>query len=221
VFWFILEHSSENYATKREKLRLISDQIFNKITKDECEVYDKVTFGTLFTNLFPILFNWEVRKAFALSQVPELKTTNSDFGSGIYTLCQSIWPKFSKSLSTYIIYILEQKRRELKDELHQARQYDSIFNFGSIVVPVCVAITMSANILTFIFISNYMSIYGDKDMVPLYAISICSLFGLIIGLLLKQVFNQSYPRKHRYKNLREEIENIDIKISGIKNTNRT
>ena len=193
-------------------------QVFNKITKEECEVYDKVTFGTLFTNLPPILFNWEVRKAFALSQVPELKTTNSDFGNGIYVLCQAILPKFQNELDTYMVDILEYKRKELKDQLQQSRKSTNgsfLESLVSIIIPLATFFIGTLPVLIFLLegklslTSNYN--YILTIMIPMLTAIMISTFPSIIQQM------RSNPRRNEYMKIQDELDNITTKIHEIRN----
>jgi cellulose biosynthesis protein BcsQ len=86
-------------------------QIFNKITDEEYAVYEKVTSGTLFDAVPPIKFNWQVRKAFAFAQVPEMATTNTEFGNDVFQLAKILFPTLVNRLFVYSkkILLMEQE----------------------------------------------------------------------------------------------------------------
>lgn len=67
-------------------------QLFNKITEDEREVYEKLSGGTLFPNLPPIPFDWQVRAAFATSHIPSVTSKSSAFGLGVLRILKIIFP---------------------------------------------------------------------------------------------------------------------------------
>ena len=94
-------------------------QIFNKITTEENKIYDKVFAGTIFTSLPSIMFNWEVRKAFAYSQVPELISTNVEFGKNVYEVAKIIFPKLAIQLKTYEQMVLLFEQEELENKIKQ------------------------------------------------------------------------------------------------------
>lgn len=94
-------------------------QIFNKITTEENKIYDKVFAGTIFTSLPSIMFNWDVRKAFAYSQVPELVTTNVEFGKNVYEVAKILFPKLIIQLKTYEEMVLLFEQEELETQIKQ------------------------------------------------------------------------------------------------------
>ena len=55
-------------------------QIFNKLTEEERPIYEKIFGGTIFPNLPPIPFDWQVRAAFSVRAVPGVMTESSAFG---------------------------------------------------------------------------------------------------------------------------------------------
>lgn len=98
-------------------------QIFNKVTPDEYKIYSKVTGGTFFTNIGTITFDWSIRNAFSLAQIPNLRNTKSDYGIQIYEICKSIFvgAKYQERLATFSLnYSIEKidiEVQELKREL--------------------------------------------------------------------------------------------------------
>lgn len=66
-------------------------QVFNKASKEEYEIYSKVSGGTVFTNIDTILFDWKIRKAFAVSQIPDMENTSANYGSQIFNLCSVLF----------------------------------------------------------------------------------------------------------------------------------
>jgi MinD-like ATPase involved in chromosome partitioning or flagellar assembly len=73
-------------------------QVFNKLTEEERPIYERVAGGTLFTNLPPLPFDWQVRAAFALGEIPGVLSTSSAFGLGILRLMQTLFPRFAAEL---------------------------------------------------------------------------------------------------------------------------
>lgn len=66
-------------------------QVFNKASKEEYEIYSKVSGGTVFTNIDTILFDWKIRKSFAVSQIPDMQNTSANYGAQIYNLCSILF----------------------------------------------------------------------------------------------------------------------------------
>jgi MinD-like ATPase involved in chromosome partitioning or flagellar assembly len=75
-------------------------QVFNKLTEEERPVYERVAGGTLFTNLPPLPFDWQVRAAFALREIPGVLSTSSAFGLGILRIMHTLFPRFAKQLAS-------------------------------------------------------------------------------------------------------------------------
>ena len=103
-------------------------QIFNKVTSDEYEIYRKVTGGTFFTNIGTITFDWSIRKAFSLAQIPDLKNTNSEYGLQIYEICKVVFmgAKYQERLAifnlNYYIEKIDVEMNNLKCELRDEKK---------------------------------------------------------------------------------------------------
>src|SRR5580692_11910163 len=74
-------------------------QVFNKLTEEERPIYERVAGGTLFNNLPPLPFDWQVRAAFALREIPGVLSASSAFGLGILRLMQTLFPRFAERLA--------------------------------------------------------------------------------------------------------------------------
>jgi cellulose biosynthesis protein BcsQ len=94
-------------------------QVFSKITEEEYKIYGEIPGGTLFDPLPPITFNWEVRKAFALAQIPDLYSVDSRFGSDLYKLAITVFPKYRDRLFEYKKKVAEKEIKELEFEIEQ------------------------------------------------------------------------------------------------------
>jgi cellulose biosynthesis protein BcsQ len=75
-------------------------QLFNKITEDEREVYEKLSGGTLFPNLPPIPFDWQVRAAFATSDIPSVTSRSSAFGLGVLRILKIVFRNLADKIET-------------------------------------------------------------------------------------------------------------------------
>lgn len=103
-------------------------QIFNKISDEEFDVYNKIIGGTTFMPLDPIKFNWEVRKAFAFAKVPEMVSTNAEFGNDVFKLANNLFRPLEKQLFDYKRKILTQEREEIELTMKklEATRYDAV-----------------------------------------------------------------------------------------------
>ena len=75
-------------------------QIYNKLTEEERGIYEKMEAGALFPNLPPIPFDWQVRAAFALGQIPNTASIDSAFGLGVLRVLRPLIPGANEALTT-------------------------------------------------------------------------------------------------------------------------
>lgn len=66
-------------------------QIFNKVSNEEYQIYSKISGGTVFTNIATIMFDWKIRKAFAVAQIPDMENTGAFYGEQIYNVCKILF----------------------------------------------------------------------------------------------------------------------------------
>ena len=66
-------------------------QVFNKATDEEYEIYSKISGGTVFTNIETVMFDWKIRKAFSIAQIPDMESTSAGYGEQIYNICRVLF----------------------------------------------------------------------------------------------------------------------------------
>lgn len=76
-------------------------QIFNKLSEEERIVYNKIIGGTLFPNLPPIPFDWKVRAAFSLGQIPSIDSKDSAYGLAILRLAKQIFNQHEELINSF------------------------------------------------------------------------------------------------------------------------
>ena len=194
-------------------------QIFNKITKEENEVYKPIFFGTLFTLLPSVIFNWNVRKAFAYSKVPELVTTNADFGKDVYEIAKILFPKLEKKLVTYEHMVLmfeqdelETRIRKIQEEKRKYKNVGRIYQINRFIEPIM-------NICTILVGGGVLalSIYYDRiwlvdnNEYPFF------LLFLVMGLVLMLLFSIFYLQyKRRRRESFYQLETMDRKLDKMR-----
>lgn len=67
-------------------------QVFNKATQEEYDIYSQLSGGTVFTNIETVMFDWKIRKAFSVSQIPDMENTSANYGTQIYKICNVLFP---------------------------------------------------------------------------------------------------------------------------------
>lgn len=95
-------------------------QVFNKATKEEAEIYSKVTSGTMFDNIGCILFDWTVRRAFSISKIPDMIHTSAKYGVQVCELCDALIknPEITKKLDSYF------KKKRIDELKSQVKRLD-------------------------------------------------------------------------------------------------
>lgn len=70
-------------------------QIFNKATDEEHKIYSKISGGTVFTNIETVKFDWKIRKAFSVAEIPDMEKTSANYGMQIYNICKILFKEES------------------------------------------------------------------------------------------------------------------------------
>lgn len=103
-------------------------QVFNKVTKEEYDIYSKVSGGTFFVNIESVMFDWKIRHDFSVGQIPDMKTTSAHYGKQIFNICnvlfkeeemQESFCKFGKIIELNDITEQEQQTKERLDQLKE------------------------------------------------------------------------------------------------------
>ena len=100
-------------------------QIFNKATDEEYEIYSKISGGTVFTNIETVMFDWKIRKAFSIAQIPDMERTSARYGEQIYNICKILFneEKIQEKIKKYDIIIRLNKNQEqekiLRDKINE------------------------------------------------------------------------------------------------------
>lgn len=203
-------------------------QIFNKVTSDEYEIYRKVTGGTFFTNIGTITFDWSIRKAFSLAQIPDLKNTNSEYGLQIYEICKVVFmgAKYQERLAifnlNYSIEKIDAEMNNLKCELRDEKKtytHNKISQRLSMMLSLlgcCVAfpimLLLSNNQLE-VFFENLTT--DISMLVLIVGITVPLLFSLIISLIStwqdKKMLSSQWKIRH------EQETNLHIKRESLAN----
>lgn len=184
-------------------------QIFNKITDEEYEIYNKVISGTLFDSLPPITFNWEVRKAFAFAQVPEMISTNVEFGNDIFQLAKLLFPKLNDELSWYSNKIREKEKEELELELIKMQNESFYFmrkkkyTRALFVIPSILFLLLSIYVIIMIANTSYVIIVAGFIVVIMMA------FWTFYGEKLYKSNSTSIDYEYEIRKLENKLKNIN------------
>lgn len=75
-------------------------QILNKLSEDERLIYERAIGGTIYPSLPPIPFDWRVKAAFGLGEIPGVAVEDSAFGLGLLRVLKSLIPEAREKLDS-------------------------------------------------------------------------------------------------------------------------
>lgn len=189
-------------------------QIFNKITPEENKIYDKVFAGTIFTSLPSIIFNWEVRKAFAYSQVPEMITTNTEFGKNVYEVAKILFPQLTDQLQIYeqIVLLFEQEELEIQIKQYRVsikkhKEGYFYYKIKKMIEPILLIGIPIYTLLLSLIIKKPIDVNDFYSEI----IGICLFTILPVVLLAFELVYFKYRKKRR-----DELYNIEMKENELK-----
>lgn len=152
-------------------------QIFSKASKEEYDIYSKVSGGTVFTNIEIITFDWKIRKAFSVSRIPDMESTSANYGQQVYNICsillndetnQTKLSIFKNILELHFLNeqeeLLEKEICELKENYQHKKKkktktiYFSVLSFLIILGGVFVILAFKTEIFDSIWISTIFSL---------------------------------------------------------------
>lgn len=200
-----------SYAMSRNSLK--SYQIFNKLRDDEAVIYSDIKYGTFFTNLKPILFDWSVRKSFQENMIPLINENNSSFTSDICCLTRTLFPTFKEEILEYEIRTKHCQLNDKDEELKKIKQQIARPKF----------IKTSYTILIMIILMEFSILISRQNNLNRYKF-IITFLGVLIAffLLLFYIYeekrsNQNIEHKRsRAYALTKEIESIKQEIELLK-----
>lgn len=96
-------------------------QVFNKATDDEYEIYSKLSGGTVFTNIETVIFDWKIRKAFSVAEIPDMENASANYGVQIYNICKILFKEDNvhDKLNKYGLRIEINKKLEEEKQLEE------------------------------------------------------------------------------------------------------
>lgn len=193
-------------------------QIFNKATTEEYEIYSKLSGGTVFTNIETVMFDWKIRKAFSVAEIPDMEKTSANYGIQIYKICRILFKEeyIQERLNKFgeIIEINEnrEKEKKLESKINELRQgYNNkrskmtkFANLGAIVITVPIFLSTFYQLLD----KKYL-VYVDENTLILGIAIIILCFCMILILIV--VMDKSKERRNIYKQIdlyQKQIEEI-------------
>lgn len=191
-------------------------QIFNKATDEEYKIYSKISGGTVFTNIETVKFDWKIRKAFSVAEIPDMEKTSANYGMQIYNICRILFKEESiqTRLNKYGIVIklnkISEEEKQLKDTMNelQGEKSNSKNKINRLLTAVSIsaAATTICSVFFTIIDRKTFSDFNDYLSIILLTVMIIPMFFLLIMLM-----ESTKERRSRYKQVdvyRKQLENI-------------
>ncbi len=201
-------------------------QIFNKVTNEEYDIYSKISGGTVFTSIETVVFDWKIRKAFSIAQIPDMENTSANYGLQVFNICNILFPEgiISKKLELFKTIIEINKKSE--DEKKLNKQIEDILQQNKSMkkrwIKMAYLLFFPIIMCTFYLMidNNIFSFSSDFSTVVLLMfffviIMLCTLF--FITMETTKESREKYKKINKYKDaafkLNCEIEELKKKYS--------
>lgn len=180
-------------------------QVFNKATEEEYKLYSKISGGTVFTNIETVKFDWKIRKAFSVVEIPDMKKTSADYGVQIYGICRILFKEenVQTKLDKYGIFIELNKKIERKEILEEklTRLQIGKSNSKSGVHRIFMAISICAIgtllcMLFFTLVDKKILLVIDDNILSIVMPIGLSVF---VGYFYMTLLEATKERRNRYK----------------------
>lgn len=196
-----------------------SYQVFNKVTSEEYEIYNKISGGTFFTNIESVLFDWTIRKAFALSQIPSLEKVSVRFYEQLLNICNVLFAEsyYIEKLNNFSKKIISKKIQEekfqLRDKISSLHNINKRKKYRILTITAVIYIIVIIVFTNVFFLDKYVCLFEliDKKTVFLLSSAFIGFFGIsllldmITDLLKKR--NEEIDYKRKLSSLEEDEKN--------------
>ena len=192
-------------------------QVFNKATSEEYEIYSKLYGGTIFTNIETVMFDWKIRKAFSVAQIPDMENTSANYGMQLLNISNILFPETSiqnklKKFSTILeinkhyeeIKLLKEKISDINEKKEKQKK-NFLRKAYTTIIP------MMSMMLVIIYSISFLEELSDNNMMNVFLLSlivgICAvsmLFSFFIVFDLRGEQKDLYTKLSAYRN---ELEN--------------
>lgn len=191
-------------------------QVFNKATDEEYEIYSKISGGTVFTNIETVMFDWKIRKAFSIAQIPDMESTSAGYGEQIYNICRVLFNEeiIQKKLKKYEIIIKLNKNQEQErllrkkiDEQNKYRQKNKnkmIKAMYTLIVPMVMALLL----IIFMQLIDKTFLYKDMEnfIIMLFSVMIAAVSMCVSIISLNDITKE---KRTRVKEINMDIKELN------------
>ncbi len=195
-------------------------QIFNKATDEEYKIYSKISGGTVFTNIETVMFDWKIRKAFSVAQIPDMENASAGYGEQIYNICRVLFneEKIQEKIKKYEIIIKLNKNQEQENLLREkiSEQNESRRNsknkmiraMYNLVVPMFMAVIL----MVFIQLIEKSFLYTKMDniIILLLVVSVALVSMSVSIIFLNDITKE---KRNRVKEINIDSKKLDEILS--------
>lgn len=193
-------------------------QVFNKATDEEYQIYSKISGGTVFTNIETVMFDWKIRKAFSVAEIPDMENTSADFGEQIFNICKILFKEkgIQSKLSKYETVIALKKnideQTKIKQKIESLREEQ--YTYKSKLRRVLALSTFSLSITTlliFFYIMIEKKVLSDYTDISLLMFMVIMIVFIPVSVCCIMLMDMSKERRNRYR----EVDMYDKQLESL------
>ena len=209
---FVMEADAISSAALRSLYLKIGDllhdkkiyQVFNKASKEEYDIYSKISNETFFTNIETVMFDWKIRRAFAIAQIPDMELTSAYYGQQLYNICSTIFKDktIAEGLNKYknIIQLnsLNEQEKLLREQINTLNSTKHSQKYRAINIAFTIAITtMTAALVSYLIGPKEFNITDDTTIIVMWAVPILATIIAIFAIFLKKPQYKEFEDKQK------------------------
>lgn len=197
----------------------ISDFLIRQQMKS-IKFIQKISGGTVFTNIETVMFDWKIRKAFSVAQIPDMENTSAGYGEQIYNICRVLFneEKIQEKIKKYEIIIKLNKNQEQENLLREkiSEQNESRRNsknkmiraMYNLVVPMFMAVIL----MVFIQLIEKSFLYTKMDniIILLLVVSVALVSMSVSIIFLNDITKE---KRNRVKEIDIDSKKLDEILS--------
>lgn len=197
-------------------------QVFNKASREEYETYSKVSGGTVFTNIETIIFDWKIRKAFSVSQIPDMENTSANYGEQIFSICsvlfsnEALQSKLVKFRTILDIHAAQEKESLLRRQISELKiKYKKKGNKlrRSFLLITTLALLFIFAVILIIMMDNRL--FDDIPVFSIIPIVLSILSMLTTSLTIFDMTKEKRDYETEIHTQQEELERVLINLTNL------
>lgn len=189
-------------------------QIMNKATEAEREKYANLLFGTTFTNLTPVLFDWNIRTCFTQSKLPEIGDDTFNFSIDMCNLACILFPMYREMFRKVILELYIDKRQKIAPESEAEEKQmraDRKSENGRLIIMLSMVFLVAA--CAYFLFHSILASSSDSFLIIGFVI--------LLAIVLAYSYSRSVLAKEKkdhgeYKRKKAFVNDLTLKINELK-----